>query len=144
MFKLSKLADYGTQIMACLAREPDRVMSAAEIALETRLAPPTVSKVLKLLGRQTLVSAQRGKYGGYLLARRPGQISLVEIIDAVEGRYGLTECASAPGLCRQESSCAVRGHWLRVDRALRRTLEGLTLKQMLEPESTAKTAIVFR
>jgi FeS assembly SUF system regulator len=144
MFKLSKLADYGTVIMVQMAREPERLMSAAEIAAATRLALPTVSKVLKLLAGQALVAAQRGKHGGYLLARRPAQISLAEIIDAVEGRFGLTECASEPGACRQERSCAVRRHWLRVDRVVRGALEGLTLTQMLEPERALTSAIVFR
>jgi len=117
MFKLSKLADYGTVIMVRMAREPERWMSAAEISAETRLALPTVSKVLKLLA---------------------------EIIDAIEGRFGLTECASDPGACRQERSCAIRRHWLRVDRAVRGALEGLTLTQMLEPERGLTSTIVFR
>lgn len=144
MFKLSKLADYGTVIMAHMALEPERVMSAAQIAAETRLAHPTVSKILKLLSRRTLVAAQRGQHGGYALARGPGEISLAEIIDAVEGRFGLTECASDPGACRQEASCAVRRHWLRVDHAVRGALEGLTLTQMIEPERAVMSAIVFR
>lgn len=144
MFKLSKLADYGTVIMVRMAREPERWMSAAEISAETRLALPTVSKVLKLLAGQALVAAQRGRHGGYALTRRPAQISLAEIIDAIEGRFGLTECASDPGACRQERSCAVRRHWLRVDGAVRGALEGLTLTQMLEPERGLTSTIVFR
>ena len=144
MFKLSKLADYGTVIMVHMAREPERLMSAADIAIETGLALPTVSKVLKLLARQTLVAAQRGKHGGYTLGRRPGQISLAAIIDAIEGRFGLTECASDPGVCRQERSCTIRRHWLHVDRAVRRALEGLTLTQMAEPERALRNAIAFR
>ena len=144
MLKLSKLADYGTVIMAHMAREPERLMSAADIAIETGLALPTVGKVLKLLARQTLVAAQRGRHGGYVLGRHPGQISLVDIIDAIEGRFGLTECASGPGRCRQERSCAVRRHWLQVDRAVRRALEGLTLTQMVGPERALRHTIVFR
>ena len=144
MFKLSKLADYGTVILAQMAREPERLMSAAQLAVETRLATPTVSKVLKLLAGRMLVAAQRGKRGGYLLARPPGRISLAEIIDAVEGRFGLTECATAPGVCCQEGSCKVRRHWLRVDRAVRGALEGLTLAHLIEPERALISAIVFR
>ena len=144
MFRLSKLADCGTVIMVRMAREPGRWISAAEIAADTRLAQPTVSKVLKLLAWQALVAAQRGRHGGYALARRPARISQAEIIDAVEGRFGLTECASDPGACRQGRSCAVRRPWLRVDRAVRGALEGLSLTQMLEPERGPTSTIVFR
>jgi FeS assembly SUF system regulator len=143
MLKLSKLADYGTVILAQMAREPERLMSAAQIAVETRLATPTVSKVLKLLAGHMLVAAQRGNRGGYLLTRPPAGISLAEIIDAVEGRFGLTECATAPGACCQEASCKVRRHWLRVDRAVRAALEGLTLAHLIEPERALISAIAF-
>jgi FeS assembly SUF system regulator len=143
MLKVSKLADYGTVIMARMAREPERLMSAAIIAVETGLSLPTVNKVLKLLARQTLVVTRRGKNGGYALGRPPARISLVDIIDAVEGRFGLTECASAPGLCRQEGSCAIRGHWLHVDLAVRRALEGLTLTQLAAPEHALPGVLVF-
>ena len=143
MFKLSKLADYGTVIMAHMAREPERLMSAADIAGETGLGLPTVNKLLKLLAQRTLVAAQLGRRGGYTLGRRPALISLVDIIDAIEGRFGLTECASDPGACRHECSCGVRRHWLHVDRAVRGALEGLTLTQMAQPARAVSRAVVF-
>lgn len=143
MLRMSKLADYGTAIMTEMTREPVRVRSAAEIAAEMHLAAPTVSKVLKLLARRELVTALRGKKGGYLLSRRPGQISVVDIIDAVDGPFGLTECCSRPGLCLQEPSCAVRGHWRQVSRAVRAALEAITLTQMAEPGAHAVKAIAF-
>jgi Rrf2 family protein len=89
------------------------------------------------------VTALRGKKGGYLLSRRPGQISVADIIDAVDGPFGLTECSSRPGLCVQEPSCAVRGHWRRVSRAVRATLEAITLTQMTEPGARVVKAIAF-
>ena len=143
MFKLSKLADYGTVIMAHMARDPERLMSAVDIAGETGLGLPTVNKVLKLLAQQALVAAQLGRRGGYTLGRRPALISLVDIIDAIEGRFGLTECASDPGACRHEGSCGVRRHWLQVDRAVRRALQGLTLLHLAEPAPALARAVVF-
>lgn len=130
MMRMSKLADYGTVVMAQMAREPARLQSAAEIAAETRLPVPTVSKVLKLLANRDLVVAQRGKRGGYRLSRRPAQISVAEIIDAVDGPFGLTECGARPGLCAQEPFCALRGNWRRVSQAVRRALEAITLDEM--------------
>ena len=143
MFKLSKLADYSTVIMAHMAREPERLMSATNIAAETGLGLPTVGKLLKQLARTTLVSTHRGRRGGYTLGRAPALISAADIIDAIEGRFGLTECASNPGACRHERACGVRRHWLHVDRAVRRALEGLTLTQLAGPARAMSSAVVF-
>jgi FeS assembly SUF system regulator len=132
MLRMSMLADYGTVILVRMAREPARVMSAAHLAAETRLAAPTVSKVLKLLASRALVVASRGKNGGYLLTRQPDEISVADIIEAVDGPWGLTQCVIEPGACPQESSCAALGPWHRVSRALRGALAKITLDEMTD------------
>ncbi|MBU6488020.1 MAG: Rrf2 family transcriptional regulator, partial [Burkholderiales bacterium] len=76
MLRLSKMADYGMVILAAMVDEPQRSRSASEIADSIRVPVPTVSKVLKMLGRGGLVASQRGARGGYLLARPAGQITL--------------------------------------------------------------------
>ena len=108
MLRMSKLADYGTVVMTCIARMPGRRLSAAEIAETVGLEVPTVSKLLKLLLRAGLLTSQRGARGGYGLSRAPEEISAAAIIAAIEGYpLGLTECSSMPGLCTRELSCAV-------------------------------------
>lgn len=133
MLRLSKMADYGTVILAAMADEPQRSRSAAEIADTIRVPAPTVSKVLKILGRGGLVASQRGARGGYLLSRPPGEITLAEIILAMDGPIGMTECSVTPGLCTQESSCAVRANWLRINRAVFGVLREITLDQLSAP-----------
>lgn len=133
MLRISKLTDYGTSVMTYLAREPNRLHAANEIAAEIQVSAPTVSKILKRLAREKLVLSHRGAKGGYSLARSPRDISVVEIIDALEGRVGLTECGSSPGLCSQESSCSVRTNWQRINGAVREALAGVTLAEMAEP-----------
>ena len=130
MIRMSKLADYGTVVMAHMAHEPERLQSTAEIAAHTLLPATTVGKVLKLLAKQVLVTAERGKHGGYRLSRHPAQISVAEIIDAVDGPFGLTECAAGSGLCMLESSCALRSYWRRISQLVRRVVESETLDQM--------------
>jgi Rrf2 family protein len=71
--------------------------------------------------------------GGYSLARTPDAITLMEIIDAIEGPIGLTECSSAPGLCEQETSCSVRVNWMKINAAVRQALTGVTLADMAQP-----------
>jgi FeS assembly SUF system regulator len=145
MLRMSKLADYGTVVMAYLASGPEQVRSALEISRAIGLELPTVGKILKTLVRANLLLSRRGVRGGYLLARAPRYISVAEIIDAIEGYpMGLTECSSVPGLCTRETSCAVRGNWQRVSRIVRATLEQMTLAELATPLPQAVDAGVVR
>jgi FeS assembly SUF system regulator len=133
MLRMSKLADYGTVIMTAMARDPDAVHSASSIAAATGVAMPTVSKVLKVLTRGGVVESLRGTNGGYLLPRPPGRITLAEVIAAVDGPIGMTECSTTPGLCIQEAVCAVRANWQKVNRLIYEALQQVTLADMAGP-----------
>lgn len=133
MLRMSKLTDYGTVVMTYIAREPERVHNASEIAANVHLALPTVSKILKLLAREELLVSYRGTKGGYSLARPPQQISVAQILDAMEGPIGLTQCSSMPGVCVQEPSCSIRPNWQMISGAVRAALESVTLTDMTHP-----------
>jgi len=130
MLRLSKLTDYGTVIMSHMARRPAGLHSAGEIALALGVAAPTVSKVLKRLTRAELLQSVRGAQGGYRLARAPERISVADVIDALEGPIGITECSAIVGLCAQEAFCPVRGHWQWLNRIVRHSLDRVTLAEM--------------
>lgn len=140
------MADYGTVVMTALIREPERSRSAAEIAAAIHVPVPTVSKILKILARGGLVVSLRGAKGGYLLAHPANQISMVDIIHAMDGPIGMTECSVTPGLCTQESGCAVRANWQRINHAVLAVLQQITLDQMIEPvaQPVDISAIKFR
>ena len=133
MLRLSKMADYGTVVMTAMIHDAQRSRSAPEIAATVHVPVPTVSKVLKTLTRSGLVVSSRGARGGYLLARPPGEISLVDIIHAMDGPIGMTECSVTPGLCAQETGCAVRANWQRVNQAVIGVLQNITLAEMITP-----------
>jgi FeS assembly SUF system regulator len=128
--RISKLTDYATVILARLAADPARRCTAAQIALDTHLAAPTVSKLLKQLHRQGLVASTRGPAGGYLLARPAAEITAVHILDAMEGPVALTECSSSESQCGIEHSCLVAGPWQRINLAVRRSLQEITLLEL--------------
>jgi FeS assembly SUF system regulator len=130
MLRISKLTDYATVILARLAAEPERRFTAAQIAAATRLAAPTVSKLLKQLHRRGLVLSTRGLHGGYLLARPALEISAAQILDALEGPVAITECASSTSQCCIETSCLVSKAWQRVNLAVRRSLQEITLLEL--------------
>ena len=130
MLRISRLTDYATVLLAALASEPQRVQTAASLAEQTRIAAPTVSKLLKQLQRAGLVSSTRGLHGGYQLARPASQISAAAILDALEGPVALTDCSAGHGQCDIEESCRVGRVWQRLNLAIRRALYEVTLAQL--------------
>jgi FeS assembly SUF system regulator len=130
MLRMGKLTDYATVVLASLAQEPSRHRAAAELAAITRLNLPTVSKVLKGLQRAGMVISSRGPQGGYRLARRPEDITATQILDVFEGPIAITECSGASSRCGIERQCRVGGAWQRVNAAIRRALDDVTLHQL--------------
>jgi FeS assembly SUF system regulator len=133
MLRVSKLADYGTVVMASMARDPQRVHSAADMAMRIGLATPTVSKILKILARGGLVTSSRGAKGGYRLRCDPAQISVAQIVGAMDGPIGMTECSTTPGICAQEAACTVRANWQTINHIVLDALSRVTLEQMTKP-----------
>jgi FeS assembly SUF system regulator len=130
MLRISRLTDYATVLLATLASEPARVQTAASLALQTRIAAPTVSKLLKQMHRAGLVTSTRGLRGGYQLARPAAQISAAAILDALEGPVALTDCAAGHGNCEIEQTCRVGRVWQRLNLAMRRALYDVSLAQL--------------
>lgn len=135
MLRISKLTDYGTVVLAHLAGGYGGVVSAAEVADATGLALPTVSKLLKALARAGLVTSMRGANGGYQLARSPSEISAADVIDALEGPVSITECSSLDSHCEHEGVCSVGGTWQRINVAIRRALDDVTLIDLSHADS---------
>jgi FeS assembly SUF system regulator len=134
MLRVSRLTDYATVVMTCLAAQPEAVLSAVQIAEAARLELPTVSKLLKSLGHAGLVESFRGANGGYRLARPARDINLAEIVEAMEGPLSMTECSVTLGNCDHESYCTVRGNWQRINTVVEKALRAMSLAEMLEPE----------
>lgn len=133
MIRLSKVADYGIVLMTHLARQPGRQQAAPEIAAATAVPQPMASKILKALARAELLASQRGAHGGYGLARDAGDITVAEIIEALDGPIALTECVeAASSTCDLERLCPARGNWQRISGAIREALDGITLAEMAQ------------
>lgn len=139
MLKISKLADYATVIMHWLSSRQEGCFSASVIAERTGIALPTVSKVLKRLNDVHLVTSVRGVQGGYQLSRPAEQMSLAEIISAVDGKPALTECSDKTRQCRYDRHCEIRGNWQYINQVIYDVLNRLTLRDMMS--SLSKEAI---
>ncbi|MFC4351607.1 SUF system Fe-S cluster assembly regulator [Fodinicurvata halophila] len=131
MFRLNRLTDYAVVVLAQMARNRDTVRTAPHIAEETGVPVPTVAKVLNALARDGLIVSQRGAAGGYRLGRSPEEITVAEIIEALEGPIALTACVDGQvGHCESESMCPMRGNWDQVNGAIRTALNGVRLSDM--------------
>ena len=137
MLRISKLTDYATVILACLATRDERLYTASELAELTHLSTATVSKLLKKLNQGGLVSSGRGSHGGYQLAKPAAQITAAEILDALEGPFALTECSSTHSNCTIAGSCHVGHSWQRVNAAIRHALDDVSLSQLAGLEHAA-------
>ena len=136
MIRLTKQADYGIVLMSQLALTGQA--AAAELAAQTHLPPAMVSKILKLLARSKLLLSHRGVHGGYELARPAAEVSVAEVIFALEGPIALTQCSEhSHDDCSYEAFCRVRENWQRIDRTVRHALEGVTIEDMARPDSLA-------
>ncbi len=132
MVILSKLADYGVIIATYLAAHPERQMTAAVLAQETSLPRATVAKVLKALAHGGIVAGARGAAGGYRLARDAQAISVADVVAAIDGTMGVTQCTIHDD-CKRSHFCATRPHWKRINDAVNTALSAVTLGDMANP-----------
>lgn len=132
MLRISKLTDYAILVMVELARDGE-MSSAHAVAERAHVETPTASKVLKLLAGAGLLESYRGANGGYRVARQACDISVAEVIAAIEGPIAMTECSVEEGLCSQEDNCELRGNWQRISIAVSRALQEVSLAEMSVP-----------
>jgi FeS assembly SUF system regulator len=133
MLRISKLADYAIIIVSLMAHKSQNILSAAQVAGEIHIGLPTVSKILKMLSTAQLVTAYRGTGGGYQLARAAHEITLAQIVIAIEGTLAMTECCSSEILCALDSFCSIKENWKTINKIILTTLGSLTLADMMRP-----------
>ena len=141
MIRLTNLADYAVVLMWTMGSRPEEWHSAQKLAQETSIPLPTVSKILNALARANLLISHRGLKGGFELAKGAGDVTVADIIEAVDGPIALTNCVNhTTGDCSIEHLCAFRPHWQTINSAIRTSLAGITLQAMIESSRTAFSA----
>jgi len=134
MIRLNRLTDYAIVVLSQLSSDQARVRTATQLAHETGVPLPTVAKILKTLTVDGIIVSHRGAAGGYALSRSPDAITAAQIITALEGPIALTACVEGSGgHCDVEQLCPMRGHWEKVNGAIRHALEKLTLAELAAP-----------
>jgi Rrf2 family protein len=139
MLRLSKKADYALIAMKHLALRSDRGSSSArEIAEQYDIPIELMAKVLQRLVRRGLLASQQGTHGGYQLVRMPGQISVADVIQAIDGPVTVTACSIDDGRCDQFAKCNVRDPLWRVRERILTALGECTIAELaLDPPTPA-------
>lgn len=132
MIRMSRLTDYGIVLLTHLAmEETDRVHTAQDLARASRVPLPTASKILKQLAHAGLLVSHRGRKGGYSLAHPADEVSVADVLNAIEGPFGITDCGTeVAGACSLEAICAARSRWGPISRAIEQALGGVRLSAM--------------
>ena len=141
MLRLSKKADYALIAMKHLALRGDRGSSSArEIAALYDIPIELMAKVLQRLVRRGLLVSQQGTRGGYHLSRAPIQITVADVIQAIEGPVTVTACSTDDGQCEQFSKCNVRDPLYRVRERILAALGECTIAELAADPPTPAPA----
>src|SRR6476659_1000477 len=132
--RLSHLADYAVVLMTAAARRPDGArLSATELSADTGVPLPTAQKLMGQLASSHLLTSVRGAGGGFTLARPAGDISLADIVEAVEGPIAMTVCSAGGTDCALDAHCRIKPHMGVVGNAVRGALGAVSLQQLSSP-----------
>ena len=133
--RLTHLADYAVVMMTAAARrDASARLSATDLADETGVPLPTAQKLMQRLAAHGLLVGQRGVGGGYALARPVTEISLADIVEAVEGPIAMTQCSGSdePSDCALDARCRVKPHMGIVGAKVRGALGAVSLQELAQ------------
>jgi len=138
MLRISKLADYGTIVMVFLVKHQEKLCNARDIALQTHLSVPTVSKLLKKLTTAGLLMSVRGVCGGYRLQKSPEEISVADILFALDEQRGIIECHIKSSDCSLGKVCGIQTNWRIISQAVESALSSVSLASLAQPHLSAQ------
>jgi len=120
--QITRETDYAIRCVYYLAGKPDEVTMVDEIAREMHVPKSFLAKILQKLTRASLVKSYRGVKGGFALARHPGRISLLDVIEAVQGPVAMNKCAIDESVCRFSATCSIHPVWIEVRKEVEQIL----------------------
>ena len=135
--QIPRQADYAARAVLHLARNGETRTATSTIAEEQKIPPSFLAKIISQLSIAGLLHTSRGARGGVTLAREPGDITLLEVIEAIDGPIQLNECAGDAGICAFDESCPLRPVWCDAQEQLVGRLKGTNFADMITKGQTA-------
>ena len=139
--KLSTKCRYGLRAILEIARKYGKGPSKRkDIAKKEALSSSYLENILLILRNRKIIETTRGVKGGYVLCRPPSEITVYEVIDALEGSLSIVGCVEKPEKCGRSGRCVSRTVWLELTGAIRNVLAGLSLQDLLDKEKAGGSA----
>lgn len=136
--QITRQADYAVRAVLYLARlEPTQRAATSQVAQEQRIPPSFLAKIISQLSIAGLLHTSRGARGGVTLAREPKEITLLEVIEAIDGPILLNECVSINSTCTFDDDCPLRPVWCDAQEELVSRLKATNFQQLLEQSPVA-------
>lgn len=135
--QITRQADYAVRAMVYLAQlGPERRASTSQIAQEKQIPPSFLAKIVSQLSVAGLLQTSRGARGGVSLAKPPEKISLLDVVEAIDGPILLNECVSNNGACSFGESCPMKPVWCEAQAELVTRLDGTSFASFIETVSS--------
>ena len=132
MIKISTKSQYGLRAMAFLANSPGSVISLREVSEKEEIPFDYLEKIIGKLEKENLLKSKKGARGGYFLAKKPSKIKVGQIVSALEGKTNLVGCLDGRHKCARARKCATKRIWQKIQNSLNKTLNSLTLADLLK------------
>ena len=127
---VTRETDYAVRCVLYLAREKDLVANVTEIAQAMHIPKTFLAKILQRLIRSGIVGSLRGMHGGFKLAKKPADISLLDILEAIQGPSGINVCAVDSKKCNMSSACTVHPVWVDIRKEVESRLKKETIDRL--------------
>ncbi len=128
---VTRETDYAVRTVLYLARNGTRMASVTEIAHAMQIPKSFLAKILQRLVRSHILASMRGVRGGFMLALKPSEISLLDIMESVQGPAGINVCAIDSRRCRLSNTCSVHPVWVQIRKDVERRLKTQTIAKLL-------------
>ncbi|MGE5173087.1 MAG: RrF2 family transcriptional regulator [Betaproteobacteria bacterium] len=127
---VTREADYAVRTVLYLARDRDHTASAAQVAHAMEIPKSFLAKILQRLVRSHILTSMRGKNGGFRLAKKPSEITLLAILESIQGPAGINICAIDSRRCRLSATCTVHPVWVQIRKDVERRLRKQTIESL--------------
>lgn len=135
--QITRQADYALRAMLYLSRkEPGEKSATSQIAQIQRIPPSFLAKIISQLSIAGLIHTSRGARGGVSLARAPEAISVLEVVEAIDGPISLNECSAQPDGCPFGEDCPIRPIWCNTQHELVDKLRNTSFGQLLAAQAS--------
>jgi Rrf2 family protein len=128
---VTRETDYAVRTVLYLARNSDHIASASEIAHAMHIPRSFLAKILQRLVRSSILTSSRGPSGGFQLSLDPSEISLLAIMEAIQGPACINVCAVDSKRCKMSSTCTVHPIWIEIRSDVEKRMQKQSIANLL-------------